>query len=743
MKDTPFVNVLNEICIVKTMNILLIWFLTFILFVPSRSQSLVISGRIFDAFTKNPLAGANVFLNEKKIGTSTDAEGYFRLKIAFISMDDSLKISYMGYKDFSAALNDFQNKSVIYLQPEKMHLGQTIIVTGNRSDLLHEDIPHAKDVIKAEDIQLSGSNELSDLLKPIAAVRIEGNDLDGRKIQIRGSNSDEVNVYLDGVLINALSFDNSADLSIIPIENIERLEVVKGNGMALLGNGAFGGIVNITTRQSLNTSFFLKTKIGSFDTRYLTGSFSLPLTKHSYVGYFFQFSSFNPEIEYFPGERYSVKSKNTRIKTTKQNHHLSVNYLLKNGRISTKFINYSFDYKKPLWESSYKNYLATSAYSGSFFTLDNVQLQISEHYSINRIKRKPAGSSRYISSYESNQLFIRVAKKIKVRDANIQFLTEYMHSDLKTDSKVKDINWQSNLYHAYIYDNRLTTAAVFSYRDRLDKISNLSWETFIGLRGDFPASGNSAFTNMIGAQINYTMEHWQISPYLNYGRNVKYPSLTQEAYSRDIADNSRNDSSFTRIEPEFSRSMEGGLSTKYFPSNAIYHNMEFRAGLFSRTIYNSIIQRPFDAIMALVQQGRATIFGFEASFRFNNIFRYFYSGASFIFLNIDNPLLYAYKPKSNSGFYSGFVLPSGFYLSSTLFYEGVSSAWYYDSLNKIHTRKIKPFYDMDISLGFKHYLFKTLEINAQISAKNIFDNSGFKYYYLKKRYLQASLSLRY
>ncbi len=722
-------------------KILLLFFLVFSEL--AIGQNISISGRVFDASSKNPLVGANVFLIQSRAGTSTDTDGYFHFTFTKNSLQDSLKISFIGYQKYTIPVKQFQNNSVIYLKPGHMLLGQEIVVTSERNDLLHQDIPHAKSVLKAEEIQQSGSSEISDLLKPIASVRIDGNDLDGRKIQIRGSNSDEVNVYLDGVLINVLSFDNAADLSIIPVENIDRLEVVKGGGMALLGNGAFGGVVNITSRQSFKTSFFLKAKTGSFDTRYYTGSFSVPLTKKLNIGYFFQFNQFQPEIEYFPGERYSVKTKNSSIKTFKQNHHLSINYFLDDAHMSGKFINYSFYYKKPRWESSYKNYLASGEYTGNFLNITNLQFQISEHFADNIIKRKPVGSGQYISSYQSNQMNIRISKKVAVKEGHIQFLSEYMHSDLKTDTKVKDINWQNNLYHAFIYDNRLTTAGVFSYSDHLKDLSNISWETFIGLRGDFPASSNAAFTNMVGGRINYTMEHWQLTPYLNYGKSVKYPSLTQQAYTRDISDIRQKDSVDVRLEPEYSRSMEGGLSAKYFPSNAIYHNLEFNADLFSRSIYNSIIQRPFDDLIASVQQGNTNIFGAEGSIKINNIFNYFYAGASFIFLDIDNPLLYSYKPKTNASVHGGFAFPFGLYFSSTYFREGESTAWYYGAENEIKTTKIKPFEDMDITIGLKHRFFNSIEIDAQFSGKNIFDNSGFKYYYLKKRFLLASLSLRY
>ena len=82
------------------------------------------------------------------------------------------------------------------------------------------------------------------------------------------------------------------------------------------------------------------------------------------------------------------------------------------------------------------------------------------------------------------------------------------------------------------------------------------------------------------------------------------------------------------------------------------------------------------------------------------------------------------------------------YLTSTFFYEGTSVAWYYNRDYNILTEEISPYNDMDVSCGFK-VPFKDAEFDFQVSGYNIFDHSGFKYYYLKKRYFQFSVAMRY
>ncbi len=88
-----------------------------------------------------------------------------------------------------------------------------------------------------------------------------------------------------------------------------------------------------------------------------------------------------------------------------------------------------------------------------------------------------------------------------------------------------------------------------------------------------------------------------------------------------------------------------------------------------------------------------------------------------------------------------FISPIGFYLNSTLFYEGSSIAWYLDTNDQIKTERLPSFYDLDLTVGVKVTIYKT-EFDWQFAGYNVFDNSGYTYYYLKKRYLQFSLAIR-
>ncbi|MEJ2537059.1 MAG: TonB-dependent receptor plug domain-containing protein [Calditrichia bacterium] len=686
-----------------------------------QAQYIRINGQVVDFQSEEPLQGADVYLSSGGCGAVTDTDGTFQLFCKKVAPDDSLIVSYLGFQTYHIRFRQYKNGSTIYLKSKSLELGDEIVVSAERIDILKQDIPLAKSTVDYQEIQQYGSSEISDILKPLPAIRIEGNDLDGRRIQIRGSDPDEVNVYLDGILINNVRSDNAADLSIIPVESIESLEILKGGNSALLGQGAFGGVVSIKTRQETEPSFYVKGKMGSFDCRYLISNVSYPLQKRLILSYFGQASTLSPTIEYFPGERFSEKTRSEGITTSKQNHMVNLSYYGRQSQISSYFIEYLYDYKKPSWESTYRNYLFATSFKGELLGVRDLEISVNHLFARDKIVRKQTGTSEFINSYITNQTNLRLAKRIIFPTVDFQFLTEYYHDDLLNDSKVKDFGFENGLYHGFIYDNRGSVAGVISFRDKLKNLPILSWKTYLGLRGDFVASGNQDGTVTTGAQVNYNLEQLKLSPYFNYGKNVKYPSLR---------------------EPEYNNSAELGISLTYFPKATIYRTLDFSLALFTNTVYNKLLTRPFDDLIASVQVGRNQTRGIETSFKFNQLLKWFSLGAAFVKIDVTNPLLYSYKPKENLSINLGFYAPMGLYLTSTFFYEGTSVAWYYDRDYNILTEEISPYNDMDVSCGFK-VPFKDAEFDFQVSGYNIFDHSGFKYYYLKKRYVQFSVAMRY
>ncbi len=128
--------------------------------------------------------------------------------------------------------------------------------------------PASISVITADEIALLGALTVADALRVLPELRIKESGGPGSltTVSIRGSASTQVLILLDGVPINRPD-QASVDLSTLPIQNVERIEVLRGPFSAIYGSAALGGVINIVTRSIPQT--LVSSRIGSFG---LTGN---------------------------------------------------------------------------------------------------------------------------------------------------------------------------------------------------------------------------------------------------------------------------------------------------------------------------------------------------------------------------------------------------------------------------------------------------------------------------------------
>ncbi|MBF7996219.1 catecholate siderophore receptor CirA [Rahnella laticis] len=127
-----------------------------------------------------------------------------------------------------------------------------MVVTASAIQQNLKDAPASISVITREDLQKKPVQNLKDVLKDVPGVQIT-NESDNRQgVSIRGLGSGYTLILVDGKRVNsrnAVFRHNDFDLSWIPAESIERIEVVRGPMSSLYGSDALGGVVNIITRK--------------------------------------------------------------------------------------------------------------------------------------------------------------------------------------------------------------------------------------------------------------------------------------------------------------------------------------------------------------------------------------------------------------------------------------------------------------------------------------------------------------
>jgi len=130
---------------------------------------------------------------------------------------------------------------------EVFDLGK-IVITATRVPLLLKDAPGSVSIITEEEIKSSQAENVGELLEKVAGVEVKSYGLNGMStLSFRGSSAHQVLVMIDGRPIN-LASTGSVDLSGYSLDDVERIEVVRGPFSALYGAGALGGVVNIITK---------------------------------------------------------------------------------------------------------------------------------------------------------------------------------------------------------------------------------------------------------------------------------------------------------------------------------------------------------------------------------------------------------------------------------------------------------------------------------------------------------------
>lgn len=119
---------------------------------------------------------------------------------------------------------------------------------------LSQSLPSVS-VITREQIVQSGAQNLTTLLQQVAGVQVTSNGGPGQSgnVFVRGFGGPDVLVLLDGVPINAQDTTGSSYLNNHTTDQIERVEIIRGNVSAIYGSGAIGGVVLITTRHGSKT----------------------------------------------------------------------------------------------------------------------------------------------------------------------------------------------------------------------------------------------------------------------------------------------------------------------------------------------------------------------------------------------------------------------------------------------------------------------------------------------------------
>jgi vitamin B12 transporter len=142
-----------------------------------------------------------------------------------------------------------QEKDSLSINPLK-----EVVISDTKFTLKKEKSGKVIEVITADDLAKKSGQSLATVLSQVAGVEINGNQsANGKNLgyYIRGGKNRQVLIMIDGIPVTDASGINiEYDLRLLPVEQVERIEVMKGAASTLYGTGAATGVINITLKKS-------------------------------------------------------------------------------------------------------------------------------------------------------------------------------------------------------------------------------------------------------------------------------------------------------------------------------------------------------------------------------------------------------------------------------------------------------------------------------------------------------------
>ena len=225
-----------------------------------------ISGHVIEDGTEDNIAFASVLIVETGEGTVCNESGQFVLD-NLAPGKYTLRVSAIGYetvtkevqvsKDYVAVVH-FKLKSSEYVIDE-------VVVSANKNAVNRKDAPVVVSVAALPLFEAVNSVDLAKSLNYITGLRVENNcqNCGFPQVRINGLEGPYSQVLINSrPVVSALS--GVYGLEQIPVNMIERVEVVRGGGSALFGANAVGGTVNIITKDPVENSFSVTSNFAGY-----------------------------------------------------------------------------------------------------------------------------------------------------------------------------------------------------------------------------------------------------------------------------------------------------------------------------------------------------------------------------------------------------------------------------------------------------------------------------------------------
>ncbi len=477
-------------------------------------------------------------------------------------------------------------------QESDMHVKEIVVVTASKTDTLIKDVARSVIVINKEEIEKSQAIDLIEIIKQKTGIHIAQNGAgpgSNTSLFVRGANSNYNLILLDGVPLNMAGGDY--DLGDISLDNVQKIEIVKGPVSVIYGPYAASAVINIITKKEEPTST-ISFAAGNYNTFHELIDLNLHYNKYKLNLYGSRLDSKRQlEInnEYYRtilGARFDYE--------VSENSNLNIHFRLNNAKD-----NYPTG-------SAGDRFMTLELYDPDQYIKNN-EIYLASQYSFNYSNWQP------IIKFSYTRL------KLNYFDADsgalIDPFGEYYGNDISSRYIIEmqnNINFKAHLF----------TAGIEYQKELFDSINNYSVESFIGRRTNigmylqdqwhnndklFITSGirfdkNNNYKVALSPQISISYKiNADLKLISNIGLGFKAPSFWQTLGGGFTTGN-------PNLKPEKVASYDAGFD--YFNKKI---SMKITPTFFINKFYDLIEYEPhFDASIPDYQNiGRAYSYGIE------------------------------------------------------------------------------------------------------------------------------------
>ena len=188
----------------------------------------------------------------------------------------------------------------------------SITITSARIELPFKENSRTITVISSKDIQDSPATNLAELLQQEAGIDVRRQGVNGMQsdLYIRGGSFDQTLLLVDGIKVEDPQTGHHTLNMALPLEVIERIEIIKGPAARVFGQNAFTGAINIVTKSSVDRINSVSYTLGSYDQQHVSGTLGTTLGSSTVIGH----ASVNTSEGYryntdFENQNYFVKGR--------------------------------------------------------------------------------------------------------------------------------------------------------------------------------------------------------------------------------------------------------------------------------------------------------------------------------------------------------------------------------------------------------------------------------------------------